>query len=163
MENQDPNQQQKYDSEASTYAETFIVLGDPNNPQNNGKVKGKFVSTHWHFYLDDENCDYSFYESIALINDQTGDWIFETIIFCYETKLFLNSIRNYALENKVNVSFSYPDKDWIIKEFEKFGPWCQFCGVYPCQCGAYYYRHFQYLYGEDWALGTHEADWDSRG
>jgi hypothetical protein len=146
MENKDPSPQQKNHSEPSTFTETFIVLGDPNNPQSNGTVKGEFVSTHWEFHLDDENSDRCYYEAIALVDDQTGKWIFDCIIFCYESEDVLDSTRKYALENKVNVSFSYPEKDWIIKEFEECRPWCQICGDHPCQCGAYYYRECRYLY-----------------
>jgi hypothetical protein len=140
------NEEHENNSETKTCVERFIILGDPDNPQNNGTLKGQFISTHWHFYLEDENPDRCHYEAIALVDDQTEKWIFESIIFCYESEDVVDSTRKYALENKVNVSFSYPEKDWIIEEFEKFRPWCQICGDHPCQCGAYYYRQCQYLY-----------------
>lgn len=129
--------------------ETYLIFGAKNKIQPNDIIKCEFRPVHWVLCTDYFKPDFSYYETLTMIDDVTHMEIYNKCLWMYDPEDIVCDIQKYAIKNEVNIMFSFPTKRWIIKKFESL-KWCQHCNYYPCICDQKFYRECTYIYEEEW-------------
>jgi len=129
--------------------ETYLIFGAKNKIQPNDVTKCEFRPVHWDLYVEYFEPDVSYYESIKIVDEVTNVKIYYDYLWSYNQENAIRIIQKYAVENRVDILFSFPTKNWIIKKFENMR-WCQLCNEYPCDCGERSYRKCAYIYKKEW-------------